>query len=371
MKKITLQWRITILTALVLIVCTVTLTMISMYNAGTLFVPADDYNGIDYIYGPEIEMGEEPSQAPLEVARQEFNWKSIIFCSVFSLLGTAAVYFSAGRALKPLRNLSNQISTIDENNLDVTLPKVNSKDEVGQLANGFNQMLARLNDAFVRQKRFTANAAHELKTPLATLKTGVQVLEADKSAEIEDYKEHNKYVLESTDRLSNIVDDLLILASCEEGVYVSKEEIMLEPFFYAVVNEFASRLKQREMKCQIHCGDLFISANPDFIYRIYYNLFDNACKYGRQCGNIYIDACKNAKGTTVVFRDDGSGIAKEHLPYIFDAFYRADKSRSREMGGSGLGLSIVKAMVDACGGTISVESDETIGTCFTVYFPNF
>lgn len=366
MKKITLQWRITILTALVLIACTVTLTLFSMHNVEPIYDLVPGQENWEIMGGSELEAADEPQIAPITLAKQEFNGKSILLCTVFTVIGTVAVYFLAGHALKPLRRLSEQIDTIDENNLSAKLPEAVSKDEIGRLTNGFNRMLSRLEDAFLRQKRFTANAAHELKTPLAMLKTGIQVLEDDSDATLEDFHTQNKETLDSADRLSGIIDDLLTLASAGEAGTSMQETIMLEPLFDAIYSELAPRLEQRNMVCQIECGDLSVMGNPAYLYRAFLNLIDNACKYAGPNGNVWISAEQSEKSVLITLRDDGPGIPPEHLPYIFDAFYRVDKSRSREMGGSGLGLSIVKAMIEACNGTVSVQSDGRNGTCFSI-----
>lgn len=369
MKRISLQWRVTILTALVLLACTVTLTVLSMHNAWALMPYDVSPDGINFMYGSEMELGEEPIPAPAQLAKQKFDGKSILFCIVFTALGTIAVYFVVGHALQPLRHLSDQVGKVDEHNLSVRLPEADSNDEISSLTVGFNCMLSRLDDAFLRQKRFTANAAHELKTPLAIMKTGIQVLGEDSHATLADYRRQNMETLKSADRLASIVDDLLLLASAGESGAEVQEDVLLEPLFDALRNELAFRLNEREMTCYLDCGELSVTGNIDFLYRAFFNLMENACKYGNTGGHIWIKASADTDGIEVLFSDDGPGIAEEHLPYIFDAFYRVDKSRSREMGGSGLGLSIAKAMIEACGGTISVQSDGKTGTCFSIRFP--
>lgn len=369
MKKLTLQWRITILTALVLLTCTVILTALSMHNAESLYFPSDDgYEIVGYYSKSGAALTDEPLPAPLQLAKQQFDGKSILYCVLFTVLGTVAVYIVAGHALRPLRNLSDKVDTVDEHNLSMRLPEAVSNDEISRLTGGFNRMLSRLDDAFLRQKRFTANAAHELKTPLATLKTGIQVLEKDSNATLADYRALNIETLESADRLAAIVDDLLVLASAGEIGTEVQEEVLLEPLFEAIHSELVPRLSQREMTCHVDCGELSVIGNPAFLYRAFFNLMDNACKYGNTGGNIWARAFMRQDGTEVLLWDDGPGIADEHHPYLFDAFYRVDKSRSRAMGGSGLGLSIVKAMLEACGATISVQSDGKTGTCFCMKF---
>lgn len=376
MKKLSLQWRITILTALVLLICTVTLTTIAIHNAEKSFMePISESAAINVIPAIPIEKGsveqysQEVAMVATIAAKRQFDLNSIFFCILFTALGTTAVYFVTGRALLPLRHLSEQVDVIDEHTLSVRLPEALSKDEVSTLTIGFNRMLARLDDAFLRQKRFTANAAHELKTPLATLKTGAQVLKTDQNAKLPDYQENLERTLISVDRLSKIVNDLLLLASAGEAMGEETEEVWLDPLFDAIGSELSLLLSRQHMNYYVECNVLSIYGNSSLLYRVFFNLIENACKYGKENTTIWISAAQNTNEVAISVKDDGPGIPSEHLPYIFDAFYRVDKSRSRETGGSGLGLSIVKTMVETCGGTIHVESDGKSGTVFTVILP--
>lgn len=289
---------------------------------------------------------------------------------MITAFGTVAAYNAAGKALRPLRDLSEAVKAVNENTLSQRLPDAPAKDEVGALTDSFNEMLARLDDAFLRQKRFTANAAHELKTPLATLKTGAQVLSADKNAGLEDYQEHTKRTLAAVDRMASVVDDLLLLASAGENAVHDREEILLDPLFEAIQSELSFTLEQREIVCQSDCGELSVMGDASLLFRAFFNLVENACKYGRQGGHIWISAKREAHCVSVSIKDDGPGIGAEHLPYVFDAFYRVDKSRSRELGGSGLGLSLVKTLIEAGDGKVTAESDGATGTCFTVTIPS-
>lgn len=231
MKKLTLQWRITLLTALILTISSIALTAAAMANAEQSFVNLIE--GIFYM-PPENALPVEPypegtviaggAAAQAQIAKQSFDLRSILYCVIFTALGSVAVYYVAGKALAPLRKLSGSVAAIDEHTLSQRLPAATAKDEVGALTEGFNGMLARLDDAFLRQKRFTANAAHELKTPLATMKTGVQVLSGDESATLADYQEHAKNTLITVDRMAAVVDDLLLLASAEENMVHEQEK---------------------------------------------------------------------------------------------------------------------------------------------------
>lgn len=232
MKKLTLQWRITILTALVLAACSIALTAVSIVNADRAFVsliergrPMETVGAItdEKPKGGVVVAGIEAT--PAQQAKRQFSLSSILFCVVITAAGTTAAYLLVGRALHPLRELTDAVETVDEKNLSHPLPTATAQDEVGKLTEDFNGMLRRLDDAFLRQKRFTANAAHELKTPLATLKTGVQVLKADRSASLTDYQDNAEKTLHSVDRLSRIVDDLLLMASAGDTVSHGQEEV--------------------------------------------------------------------------------------------------------------------------------------------------
>ncbi|MDO5399744.1 MAG: HAMP domain-containing sensor histidine kinase [Eubacteriales bacterium] len=371
MKRLTLQWRITLLTALVLAACSIALTAASIVNADRAFVPLLELpmKTVEATAPPTSMVVAGVESTPAQLAKQQFSLSSILFCVVVTAAGTTAAYLLAGKALRPLRELTNAVEAVNEKNLSHPLPTAAAQDEVGILTANFNRMLHRLDDAFLRQKRFTANAAHELKTPLATLKTGVQVLKADRSASLTDYQDHAEKTLHSVDRLSRIVDDLLLLASASDTARHDREEVMLEPLFEAIQDELVFQLESRRITCTAECGELTVTGNPAFLYRIFFNLMENACKYGHDGGHIWIHAARQGNRVSVLVQDDGPGISPEHLPYIFDAFYRVDKSRSREMGGSGLGLSLVKTMVEAEGGSITAQSDGTTGTSFVVTLP--
>lgn len=377
MKRLTLQWRITIMAALILAICSAALTAISIVNAERSFVTLMEENTMPGMVSSADETPAEGgaravagvSATPAQQAKHRFDSTSLLMCVLVTILGSTATYLAAGNALRPLRELTKAAGTVDESTLSRRLPEVDSRDEVSGLTRSFNEMLSRLDDAFLRQKRFTANAAHELKTPLAILKTGVQVLSADPNAALEDYKEHARTTLISVDRLSSVVDDLLLLASVGEQAERERETVLLGPLFEAVQSELCFQMEQKEMSCTVSCGELSVVGNPSLLYRSFFNLIENACKYGRQGGHIRISAKQSRHAICIFVEDDGPGIGKEHLPCIFDPFYRVDKSRSREMGGSGLGLSLVKTMIEAEGGRIDVDSSGITGTCFTVVFP--
>lgn len=383
LKKISLQWRITLLTAAVLLICSVSITMFSMYSAEQMLYPLYGVGSVSDENGEKrpaavggMVTGESGKSygavlaQPARLQKQAFDMRGIWFCIGVTLLGTGAVYYVSGKALKPVRCLGKRINEIDENNLSQRLTQTEAHDEVGQLTGSFNRMLERMEDAFLRQKRFTASAAHEMKTPLATIKAGIQVLERDENADVSDYKENARIILKSTDRLSEMVDDLLYLASAQEEKEIEKEQVELEILLEAALSELAPLYEPQNITCTFSLQEKILVGNASMLYRAFYNLIENAYKYNERNGRIEIKSfCRNG-GVWVTVRNTGKIIPREHLPFIFDAFYRADASRSRKTAGAGLGLSIVKTVVVRHGGEISVKSDENSGTQFLVRLPS-
>ncbi|WP_291581420.1 sensor histidine kinase [Clostridium sp. UBA6640] len=388
--KLSLQWRVTLLTALVLIACSVALTAFSMLNAQRNLIPLleeafsiirlgdnsiaitkDDIfeDGLieDDLSKDDVEAGDRFGKTTPQQAKQRFDVTSILFCLILTAVGTGVVHFVSGKALKPVRSLSKQVSKIDEHNLSQRLPEGISNDEVSSLTKSFNHAIDRLDEAFKRQKRFSASAAHELKTPLATMKAGIQVLSLDENTTLEEYRENAHMTETSVDRLTGVVNDLLLLASAVEDTDEIKEEVYLSVMFEAIFSELAPVYDNLGITYEIDCNNEKLHGNSALLYRAFYNLIENAYKYNHENGSIFISVCETKGNVKIDISDDGYGIPSEHLPLIFEAFYRVDASRSRKIAGSGLGLSIVKAIIERHGGTISVSSEE--GTNFEVQLP--
>ncbi|MTI56298.1 sensor histidine kinase [Geosporobacter ferrireducens] len=376
--KLTLQWRITILTAIVLIICSAALTAFSILNAQRTLIPlingsisitkADDNSGDLVIQGMDdnrIENG----VTPLRTAKRDFDLKSIMFFLALTTVGTGLVYFVSGKALRPLKDLSKQVTEIDERDLSQRLTESLSHDEVSSLTKSFNQALERLEEAFNRQKRFSASAAHELKTPLATMKAGIQVLRIDKSTTLDEYKENAHIMEASVDRLAQIVNDLLILASPNEEADELKEEVYLDAMFETIFDELSPIYEHCGITYNIECDAISFYGNAALLYRAFFNLIENSYKYNRDKGSIAVRGSKKNRCVRIDIEDIGIGIPAEHLPFIFDAFYRVDSSRSRKIAGSGLGLSIVKTIIERHGGTISASSENVKGTKISIQLP--
>jgi len=371
LSKLTLQKRVTILTATILVVCVFSLTLFTIYNAEKNYDPLitgveSTYVG-DFYTSPQVGVRVVPAQQ----AKRTFATWSYTVLIVLTILGTGAVYVVTGHALKPVRELSHAVSEIREHNLSNRLQTTYTKDEIGELTDGFNRMLERLNDAFERQRRFTANSAHELKTPLSIIKSGIQVLNMESEPSIGEYKENIEIIDQSIERLIDVVDDLLTIASEGEG-YLKKEamkEVLLGPMFDEILNDVSSLYYEDNIIFHNMCGDTQLMGNPTLLYRAFFNIVENAFKYNTPNGEINISINESNENIEIIILDTGVGIPKDELPIIFEPFYRVDKSRSRKVGGSGLGLSITKTILDKSGASISVESTVGAGTRFVVTFP--
>jgi len=371
--KLTLQWRITILIGIVLVISSTALTIFSIINAQSTLLPLiNNSTNFKKPVSIRVQIAEDTTiqkSGLTKAAKKSFDVKSILFCLGLTTIGTGLVYFVSGKALQPVRNLSKQVLKIGEQDLSQRLLETISKDEVNSLTKSFNQMLDRLEQAFKRQKRFSASAAHELKTPLASMKAGIQVLRIDENTTLDEYKENARMAEISINRLTQVVDDLLLLASTGEDTEDLKEEVYLDAIFEAIFSELSPLYDNRSISYDMNCNEVVLLGNAALLYRAFYNLIDNAYKYNHENGHISVLVCKTNKGVTIDISDNGCGIQPEHLSLVFEAFYRVDASRSRKTAGSGLGLSIVKSIIERHGGTISISSEKDKGTCFSAMLP--
>lgn len=396
MKKFTLQIRITIVCALVLIGIATILTVIAVRNAQLTYLNQFEvnfgndlslqynndkftYNGngeelvnkiLDFV--DETIKNGSPSVVSKEQgffteAGKQFAEKSLWFMILFIVLGTAIAYYLAGRVLKPVRKLSQSVKEINESNLYLKLTEPVSKDEIGSLTGSFNGMLERLNESFTNQKNFAANAAHELRTPLSTMKAGIQVLEMDEEPTIEDYKETIDIMKKNTDRLIKIVDDLLILSKSEQGDLTNT--IDLSKILHEIKQELSDKATAMNISINLNECEGTIEGNETLIYRALFNLIENAVKYNKIGGTVTVYSIRDNSNVKISVMDNGIGISKGAADHIFEPFYRADRYRTRKIGGSGLGLAIVKGIVEKHSGRINVTSIEGEGTTFEVLLP--
>ncbi len=396
MKKLSFKMRITIFTGIIVAITAVSLTMISMYNAReqinliitteTPVIGAEEVqNNVNYSIGtPDTQDETMPSAdissatvknaepfadyaerytittAQTATATRRFNITSIIAMVVIGALGMLFAYILAGKSLKPIKELDETVANITENDLNTRLPARNTNDEISSLTDSFNAMLDRLNDAFENQKRFSANAAHELKTPIAVMKTGMQVVELDDNITVDDYKEIFTVVKRNVNRLADIAADLLTLTS---RTNLPCEKVSINAVLTEITEDLLLKYAEKEIEIAYRLeDDIFVLQPETLVRRLFCNLIENAFKYNKQNGRITIAAFKTAEGCKVSIRDSGIGIPEPELKNIWDAFYCVDVSRSKKLGGVGLGLSIVKEIADRFGWNVSLHSQEGIYT---------
>ncbi len=383
LTKLSLRLRLTLLNGSILFMTLLLLTWISIYNAKDKFTTPIYYqdsisietleresvpsNELNFSMKKINQSNHYRSEINLQEAQRQFDIWSYIYLILISGVGMIATYSIAGQILKPVHELSVAINEIEEHNLSKRLLPPPTSDEIYDLTESFNNMLKRLEQSFSYQKQFAAHAAHELKTPLAITKTSLQVLKLDNSPSVEDYEETFTLIEQSNDRLIKVVDQLLELS--KEKKSLSRESIMLDTLINNILTELSPLLNEKKIDVDINLDAKMIIGSPTLIYRSLFNLIENAIKYNHVNGRIKIKSVADSDGTTISIADSGIGIPPEDLPYIFEPFYRVDKSRNRQIAGSGLGLALVKNMVEKHCGEIKVECHPVKGTIFTIYLP--
>lgn len=369
-----LQLKLTLLLSLLMIV-----SCVLMY----FFISHSAVSGMDGLQNYMIKVDPQDGDSPItfnvdpkalfpqfeqeiQETKEDFLLRSVIATTIIILLSSVCTYFLTKKTLTPLQKLTSEVSQIQAQNLSTQLAVPNSKDEIAQLTSSFNEMLARLDNAFSTQKQFSANAAHELRTPLAVLQTNLEVFEKKQEPEMVEYRQLFTMIKEQTARLSQLVGTLLDmtnLKSVPRTDHVSLEELVDEVF--CDLDPVAEKAG-----ISIHFND---SANQDshtdvtgsyvLLYRAVYNLVENAIKYNRPHGSVSVSVKQENGQAMVLVTDTGIGISPENQKKIFDPFFRVDKSRSRAMGGAGLGLALVDSIAKEHGGTVKVlESSETGST---------
>ncbi|MDD5093199.1 MAG: ATP-binding protein [Dehalococcoidia bacterium] len=296
---------------------------------------------------------------------------SLIGLGVIVLLGGLGAYWLAGRALRPVQKLAQAAQGINAQTLDTRLNLKGPEDELKQLAGSFDSMLNRLESAFEQQGRFVADAAHELRTPLATLRASLNVVGADPNATTEHYREMSLTLERALTRLQRLVDDLLLLATEER--FLPDTPIVLEPLLEEALLDLKPLADQHSVNLKLTSntsGDgLMTRGDSGLLRRVFQNLLENGIRYNRSGGEVAVNVSEEGEWAMIVIEDSGIGIAPEHLPHIFERFYRADGSRARNSGGAGLGLSIAAYAVGLHKGQIEVKSTVGVGTTFIVKLP--
>lgn len=279
------------------------------------------------------------------------------------LVGGGLTYYISGKALQPLYDFNCQIKKRTEHNLSEQLPIPESHDEIAYLTYSFNEMSSKLNEAFAAQKRFAQSAAHELRTPLAVLKTKIDVFGKKPVHTAEEYDKLLSTITRHTDRLSDLVKDLLELTNID--ALDCNEKIKMKIMLTDISKELCNLTKDKNITITICGEEQTIYGNKSLLHRAFYNLIENAIKYNTPNGQIKVLVSNNADHTVITIADTGIGIPVDLQTHIFEPFFRVDKSRSRQMGGAGLGLATAKSIIDKHGGEITVSDNRGGGTIFT------
>ena len=380
MKRMSLQWRLTCITTLCIAIICGCLTMF-VYKNGVHYIDSlqdavesqgdEKGNKSDEIYIsiPDDKWDEFADEFSVQVYNNKADYKrnSLIITVLLALLGGVVTYFISGHALRPIREFSDKIEEVQAQNLSDSRIEENNVKELNQLGISYNKMLERLSEAFEIQRQFTANAAHELRTPLALMQVQLDLYNsASHPGNDADTLQTIKMVTEQNDKLNRMVKTLLDMSELQS---VGRDDkIILDAIVEEVLADLEPLAVEKNIKLIGKCEDATMIGSDILIYRLVYNLVENAIKYNHPLGQVTVTAYQRNKHVYLSVEDTGSGIPKELRERVFEPFFRVDKSRSRELGGVGLGLALVNEIVRVHDGSICIKSGKTGGTIFEVNF---
>lgn len=380
MKRMSLQWRLTCITTLCIAIICGCLTMF-VYKNGVHYIDSlkdaveaqgdEKGNKSDEIYIsiPDDKWDEFADEFSVQVYNNKADYKrnSLIITVLLALLGGVVTYFISGHALRPIREFSDKIEEVQVQNLSDSRIEENNVKELNQLGISYNKMLERLSDAFEIQRQFTANAAHELRTPLALMQVQLDLYNsASHPGNDADTLQTIKMVTEQNDKLNRMVKTLLDMSELQ--TVGRDDKIILDAIVEEVLADLEPLAMEKNIKLIGKCEDATMIGSDILIYRLVYNLVENAIKYNHPLGQVTVTAYQRNKHVYLSVEDTGSGIPKELRERVFEPFFRVDKSRSRELGGVGLGLALVREIVRVHDGSICIKSGKTGGTIFEVTF---
>lgn len=380
MKRMSLQWRLTCITTLCIAIICGCLTMF-VYKNGVHYIDSlqdavesqgdEKGNKSDEIYIsiPDDKWDEFADEFSVQVYNNKADYKrnSLIITVLLALLGGAVTYFISGHALRPIREFSDKIEEVQAQNLSDSRIEENNVKELNQLGISYNKMLERLSEAFEIQRQFTANAAHELRTPLALMQVQLDLYNsASHPGNDADTLQTIKMVTEQNDKLNRMVKTLLDMSELQ--TVGRDDKIILDTIVEEVLADLEPLAVEKNIKLIGKCENATMIGSDILIYRLVYNLVENAIKYNHPLGQVTVTAYQRNKHVYLSVEDTGSGIPKELRERVFEPFFRVDKSRSRELGGVGLGLAFVREIVRVHDGSICIKSGKTGGTIFEVTF---
>ena len=376
MKRISLQWRITLMTVLLIGVTCVAMNLL-LCSSGVYYMDtiADSLQGGGTVilndggaasFDPQLIAPNEDLTIVVDGAQGRFRTTNWYITAAVTLLSGILAYFVSGRALKPLRSFASQVEMVQMTNLADMKIDEDVLPEFKQLSHSFNQMLERLNTAFSAQRQFTGNAAHELRTPLALMQAQLELFSAEHPDMRPETAEFLTLLREQTERLIQMTRTLLEMSNLRQ--VARNERIQLAPMIEEIFTDLAPLSDKRGVTLTAE-GNGIMTGSDALIYRLIFNLTENAVKYNRQGGSVRVSVTQKPEKLLLRVSDTGCGIPKEYQCSIFQPFFRVDKSRSREYGGAGLGLSLVWEIADLHGGSVWVEESSDKGTTIAVELP--
>ena len=376
MKRISLQWRITLMTVLLIGVTCVAMNLLLCFSGvyymdtivdglqggGTVILNEEGTASFD----PQLVAPDDELTIVVDGAQGRFRATNWYITAAVTLLSGILAYFVSGRALKPLRSFASQVEMVQMNNLADMKIDEDVLPEFKQLSHSFNQMLERLNTAFAAQRQFTGNAAHELRTPLALMQAQLELFSAEHPAMLPQTAEFLTLLREQTERLTQMTRTLLEMSNLQQ--VARNERIQLAPMIEEIFTDLAPLSDKRGVTLTAE-GDGIMTGSDALIYRLIFNLTENAVKYNRPGGSVRVSVTQELEKLLLCVSDTGCGIPEVYQRSIFQPFFRVDKSRSREYGGAGLGLSLVWEIADLHGGSVWVEKSSEKGTTIAVGLP--
>ncbi|HCX44693.1 MAG TPA: two-component sensor histidine kinase [Oscillibacter sp.] len=376
MRRLSLQWRITLMTVLLIGVTCISMNLL-LCSSGVYYMDTitDTLQGDSTVilnsegaesFDPQLITPNENLAIVVNGAQGRFRTTNWYITAVVTVLSGILAYFVSGRALKPLRSFASQVEKVQLNNLADMRINEDVLPEFRQLSHSFNQMLERLNNAFAAQRQFTGNAAHELRTPLALMQVQLELFSAEHPDVLPETAEFLTLLREQTERLTQMTKTLLEMSNLQQ--VARNEHIQLAPMIEEIFTDLTPLAEKNDIALEVE-GDGAMIGSDALIYRLLFNLTENAVKYNRHGGSVRVTVSQESEKLLIRVSDTGRGIPEEFQRSIFQPFFRVDKSRSREYGGAGLGLSLVWEIAELHGGSVRVTKSSDRGTTISVELP--
>ena len=376
MRRLSLQWRITLMTVLLIGVTCIAMNLL-LCSSGVYYMDTitDTLQGDSTVilnsegaesFDPQLITPNENLAIVVNGAQGRFRTTNWYITAVVTVLSGILAYFVSGRALRPLRSFASQVEKVQLNNLADMRINEDVLPEFRQLSHSFNQMLERLNNAFAAQRQFTGNAAHELRTPLALMQAQLELFSAEHPDVLPETAEFLTLLQEQTERLTQMTKTLLEMSYLQQ--VARNEHIQLAPMIEEIFTDLTPLAEKNDIALEVE-GDGAMIGSDALIYRLLFNLTENAVKYNHHGGSVRVTVSQESEKLLIRVSDTGRGIPEEFQRSIFQPFFRVDKSRSREYGGAGLGLSLVWEIAELHGGSVRVTKSSDRGTTISVELP--